>query len=334
MMRRLVGHLASFLLMLCTALAGLAQAHELQPSSMELRQLTPERFELIWSAPIYYGKPHPAQLRLPDSWQTVGTPTVNRLPDAVLHRYLIDVTGAAVDGALIRFVGLESTITDVFARFVWLDGSETTALARPKQAWVEVVAQRSAWQVSGDYAVLGVDHILSGFDHLSFVLALLLIVSGARRLLITVTAFTLAHSITLAVATLDLLTLPGPPVEAVIALSILFLANELLKVNRGLPSLTARHPWVVAFSFGLLHGFGFAGALGELGLPQNEVALALLMFNLGVEAGQLLFVAGVLALVWVFRRLRREWPTWIKGVPAYGIGGTAAFWLIERVVGY
>ncbi len=330
-MRRAGSFLLVLLLLLC---ASAGRAHELQPSSLELRQLTSERFEVVWRAPVYYGKPHPAQLQLPDVWKTVGEPTVKQLPDSALHRHVVDVPGGVIDGAVIRFVGLESTITDVFARFVWLDGSETTAIARPSQPWLEVIAQRSAWQVAWDYTVLGVDHILSGFDHLTFVLALLLIVRGARRLLITVTSFTLAHSITLAAATLGVLWVPGPPVEAVIALSILFLASELVKVNRGLPSLTARYPWIVAFTFGLLHGFGFAGALGEVGLPQNEVPLALLMFNVGVELGQLAFIAVVLIITFVLKRLYRKWPAWLAQVPAYGIGGIAALWLIERVVGF
>jgi hydrogenase/urease accessory protein HupE len=332
-MQRYFRFLVAFLL-LWTGLAGLVLAHELQPSSMELRQLTPERFEVIWRAPVYYGKPHPAQLQLPETWKTVGEPTAKQLPDSALHRHVVDVPGGVIDGAVIHFIGLESTITDVFARFVWQDGSESTAIARPSQPWIEVIAQRSPWQVAWDYTVLGVDHILSGFDHLTFVLALLLIVSGARRLLITVTSFTLAHSITLAMATLGVLWVPGPPVEAVIALSILFLASELVKVNRGLPSLTARYPWIIAFTFGLLHGFGFAGALGEVGLPQNEVPLALLMFNVGVELGQLLFIAVILSIILLLKRLHRKWPAWLRQVPAYGIGGIAAFWLIERVAGF
>jgi hydrogenase/urease accessory protein HupE len=318
-------------LLLCVSTAF---AHELQPSSLELRQLTPDRFEVIWRAPIYYKKPHPARLELPESWRTVGTPTVKQLPDSALHRRLVEVPENAIDGAVIRFNGLEATITDVFARFKWLDGTETTAIARPSQPWVEVDAQQGAWQVAWDYTLLGIDHILSGFDHLTFVLALLLIVSGARRLLITVTSFTLAHSITLAAATLGVLWVPGPPVEAVIALSILFLASELVKVNRDQFSLTARYPWIVAFVFGLLHGFGFAGALGDIGLPQNEVPLVLLMFNVGVEIGQLLFIAFILAIVVILNKLRREWPAWARQVPAYGIGGIAAFWLIERVAGF
>jgi hydrogenase/urease accessory protein HupE len=310
-MRRLAG---LCLLLLTAGFAGQPAAHELQPSSFELRQLTQERYEIIWRAPTYYRKPHPARLQLPDNWQPAGAAKVTRLADGALHRRLVDIPPDTVDGAIIRFVGLEATITDVFARFVWLDGTETTAIARPSQPWLEVVAQRNAWQVAWDYTLLGMDHILSGFDHLTFVLALLLIVSGARRLLITITSFTLAHSITLAAATLGVLWVPGAPVEATIALSILFLASELVKVNRGQPSLTASYPWIVAFVFGLLHGFGFAGALGDIGLPQNEIPL--------------------LAIVMILNRLRREWPAWTRQIPAYGIGGIAAFWLIERIAGF
>ena len=282
---------------------------------------------------MYYKKPHPAKLQLPEQWQTVGEPTVKQLPDSALHRRLVEVPPDAIDGAVIRFIGLEATITDVFARIKWLDGTETTAIARPSQPWVEVVARRGAWWVAWDYTLLGIDHILSGFDHLTFVLALLLIVSGTRRLLITVTSFTLAHSLTLAAATLGVMWVPGPPVEATIALSILFLASELVKVNRGESSLTARYPWIVAFVFGLLHGFGFAGALTDVGLPQNEVPLALLMFNVGVELGQLLFIVVTLVLMLALRKMRFEWPVWARQLPAYGIGGIAAFWFIERVTG-
>jgi len=303
----------SFIIFSFSLFFGQALAHELQPSSLELRQLTPERYEVIWRAPIYYGKAHPARLQLPEQWQTVGEPTVKHLSDSALHRRVVSVPNGVIDGGVIRFIGLEATITDVFVRFIWLDGTQTTAIARPSQPWVEIVGQQSAWQVAWEYTVLGVDHILSGFDHLTFVLALLLIVSGARRLLITVTSFTLAHSITLAAATLGVMW---------------------VKVNRGEQSLTANYPWLVAFTFGLLHGFGFAGALSAVGLPQNEIPLALLMFNVGVELGQLLFVTAILALVVILQRVRTNWPAWIRQAPAYGIGGVAAFWFIERVSGF
>ena len=322
------------MLVLCAGFFGSAVAHELQPGSLEVRQLTTERYEVIWRAPIYFKKPHPAKLQLPEHWQTVGEPTIKQLSDSALHRRVVSVPNGTIDGDTIRFIGLEATITDVFVRFIWLDGTNTTAIARPGHPFVEIIAERSAWQVAGDYTVLGVDHILSGFDHLTFVLALLLIVSGARRLLITVTSFTLAHSITLAAATLGVMSVPGPPVEATIALSILFLASELVKVNQGRPSLTAQFPWIVAFVFGLLHGFGFAGALSDVGLPQNEVPLALLMFNVGVELGQLMFIAATLVLMMALRKLRFEWPAWTRQLPAYSIGGIAAFWLIERVTAF
>lgn len=320
------------LLVVCTAFFGQAFAHELQPSSLEVRQLTSERYEVIWKAPIYYKKPHPAKLQLPEQWQTVGEPTIKQLSDSAMHRHVVSVPNGAIDGGVIRFIGLESTITDVFSRFIWLDGSQTTAIAKPSQPWIKIVTKRSSWQIAGDYTKLGVEHILSGFDHLTFVFALLLIVNGARRLLITVTSFTLAHSITLAAATLGIMWVPGPPVEATIALSILFLASELVKVNQGQFSLTAQYPWIVAFVFGLLHGFGFAGALSDVGLPQNEVPLALLMFNVGVELGQLFFIVVIMFLIVVLRKVRTEWPIWTYQLPAYSIGGIAAFWLIERVV--
>jgi hydrogenase/urease accessory protein HupE len=333
-MRKITFHLSILLLLACTGPFSQVSAHELQPSSFEVRQLTSERFELIWRAPIYYGKPHPAKLKLPDNWQTIGEPIIRPLSDSHLYRRIVSVPGGDIDGATIHFEGLEATITDVFVRISWLSGVEVTAVAHAGKPWIEIQGQRSTWQVAGDYNAFGIEHILSGYDHLTFVFALLLIVSGWRRLLLTVTSFTLAHSITLAAATLGLIHLPGPPIEATIALSILFLASELIKVNRGFTSLTVRYPWIVAFVFGLLHGFGFAGALTEVGLPSNEIPLALLMFNVGVELGQLIFIAVVLALIEVLKKVRFQWPDWMRQIPAYGIGGLAAFWLIQRVSGF
>ena len=186
------------------------------------------------------------------------------------------------------------------------------------------------------YTVLGIEHILSGFDHLLFVLALIMIVRGTRRLLVTITAFTIAHSITLALATLDIVHVPGPPVEATIALSIMFVATEILHLGQRRPGLAARKPWVVAFSFGLLHGLGFAGALAEVGLPQNAIPLALLFFNVGVEIGQLMFIAAVLMLAVLVRRSvpGRIDTRWTVEAPAYLIGGTSSYWVLERIVAF
>ena len=182
--------------------------------------------------------------------------------------------------------------------------------------------------------VLGVEHILLGIDHLLFVLALLLVVKGWRKLIGTITAFTIAHSITLVLATLDLVHIPGPPVEAVIALSIVFVAAEIIRSRQGKPGLTERWPWVVAFTFGLLHGFGFAGALSEVGLPQTSIPIALLMFNVGVEAGQLLFVSAMLVVYLASSRIPIKVPEWGWRLPPYAIGSIAAFWMVERIVGF
>ena len=191
-----------------------------------------------------------------------------------------------------------------------------------------------AHEIAWAYTVLGVEHILGGIDHLLFVLALLLIVRGGKRIVVTITAFTVAHSITLVSASLGLVAVPGPPVEAIIALSIIFVASEVVHGLQGKAGLTARAPWIVAFSFGLLHGFGFAGALAEVGLPQVDIPIALLMFNVGVEIGQLLFVAACLLIAGIANRVFPRSLAWVSPLAAYAIGTVATFWTIERVVSF
>ncbi len=332
MMRTLSSIIA--LLLLCVGLSSQSFAHESQPGLLQLTQQDSSRYEIIWRAPIYYGKAHPASLQLPANWKTVGHPTTRQLADSALHQRVVEIDTPSIHGSVIRLPGLEATITDVLVRVEFIDGSKSSSIIKPHEPWVTIEGQRSALQVAWDYTLLGIEHILSGIDHLLFVLALLLIVSGVRRLVFTVTSFTVAHSITLAAATLGWVWVPGPPVEAVIALSILFLASELMKVNRGESSLTATYPWLVAFTFGLLHGFGFAGALSQVGLPHNEIPLALLMFNVGVELGQLMFVMLMLAIIVALGRLREQWPAWSRQFPAYAIGSMAAFWFIQRVSGF
>jgi hydrogenase/urease accessory protein HupE len=199
-----------------------------------------------------------------------------------------------------------------------------------------IVAPSPGWtQVAATYTVLGVEHILLGIDHLLFILALLLLVRGWGRLAATVTAFTIAHSFTLAAATLGLVHVPQRPVEAAVALSIAFVAAEIVQARRGQPGLTARSPWIAAFAFGLLHGLGFAGALSEVGLPQSAIPAALFFFNIGVEIGQLLFIAAAFAVFvtarQAARRLRAPQPSWAWRIPPYAIGSIAAFWVIQRV---
>jgi hypothetical protein len=320
------------LLVLWVASCCDALAHESQPGLLELRQLGPERYEVIWRAPIYYGRPHPAELQLPPDWQTVGEPTVRQLPDSALHRRVVDVAGGSIDGSLVRFPGLEATITDVFLRVSRLDGSEASQVVRPTRPYAELRGARPWYLASGEYLVLGFHHILMGIDHLLFVLGLLIIVRGWRMLIKTITAFTAAHSITLAVATLGYAQVPGPPLNAAIALSILFLGPEIVRVWRGETSFTIRHPWVVAFGFGLLHGFGFASGLSTVGMPKAEVPLALLSFNVGVEIGQLAFVLLMLLVSRSLRVLEFRWPRWADLAPGYAIGSLGAYWTIQRTV--
>ncbi len=237
-------------------------------------------------------------------------------------------------GQRVVIAGLEHTFTDALARVEHLNGAVQTERIKPDEPALKVTESPSALALSATYLGLGVEHILLGVDHLLFVFALLLIVSSWQRLVLTITAFTLAHSITLVSATLGWVHVPQQPVEAVIALSILFLASEIVHGLRGRAALTAQQPWIVAFVFGLLHGFGFAGALREVGLPEQGIPLALLFFNAGVEVGQLGFVAAVLAVGWALRSIPLYPLRPSQFVASYAIGGIAAMWTIERMVGF
>jgi len=217
-------------------------------------------------------------------------------------------------------VGLQATITDVLVRVQVLDGTSSTTLVHPSRPWIEVATSQGPLTVAQAFVAHGIQHILFGVDHLLFVFGLLLLVKNRWMLVKTITSFTLAHSITLTLATLDYINIPSPPIEAGIALSILFLGVEIMRAWRGGSSLAIRHPWIVAFAFGLLHGLGFATGLKAIGLPQSDIALALFFFNVGVELGQLGFVIVVLLLERVIRLLRVRWPRAIELVPAYTVG--------------
>ena len=333
-MRRYHSLLATFVLIFSGLFGSSACADDSQPGYLELKETTANRYSVIWRNPKLTNQQNRLSLQFPAEVKNLTKPVLRELPGATVERRLIETDAQGLIGKRIEIDGLQASNTDVLVRIEFANGANSTALLKPAQPWLVVKGPRSAGQVVWDFTVLGVEHILSGFDHLLFVLALLLIVSGIRRLLMTITAFTIAHSITLAAATLGVLWVPGPPVEVTIALSILFLASELVKVDRGQPSLTATYPWLVAFTFGLLHGLGFAGALADVGLPQHEIPLALLMFNVGVELGQVVFVAVILAMIFVLQKLRSQWPVWSRQVPAYGIGAMAAFWFVERVSGF
>jgi len=309
-----------------------ASAHESQPGTLEITELAAHRYDVTWKAPIYYGRPHPARLQMPENWQDIIQPTERRMADAIVFHWVVDVGPESIEGSVIRFPGLESTITDVYVRLSRLDSTMMTAIVRPTQPLVELRGERSWYATAGEYIILGFYHILLGVDHLLFVLGLLLIVQSRMMLFKTITSFTVAHSITLAVATLGFASVPLPPLNAAVALSILFLGPEIVRSWRGESSLTIRYPWIVAFVFGLLHGFGFASGLSTTGMPKAELPWALLSFNIGVELGQLAFVFIALALAWSFRTLEIRWPRWATALPGYTVGSLGAYWTIQRTV--
>jgi HupE / UreJ protein len=325
------------------AFASAANAHESRPAYLEIDETAPGRYDVIWRTPVYAGMRLPIALKFSEGVSNVTEPAVRELPDSLVERRIIKASDS-IAGKRIDFVGLQATITDVLVRVRLLDGNESTTVVRPSKAWVEITGSRGLIAVASSYALLGIEHILFGIDHLLFVLGLLILVKGWRRLVGTITAFTVAHSITLAAATLGFVHIPSKPVEATIALSIVFVACEIVHSRQGRSGLTEMWPWIIAFSFGLLHGLGFAGALREVGLPQNAIPVALLFFNVGVELGQLLFISFVMAViavtVYVAKRFTQSKVVlqsafaWCESVSAYAIGGIAAFWLIERTLSF
>ena len=324
--------MATLAMIICIDALSVVYAHESQPGTLELRQVAKNRYEVIWRSPIYYGRPHPARLELPDEWKDALEPTERMLPDSQLLHRVVAIGDRGVEGSVIRFPGLERTITDIFVRLNRLDGTTMTAVVRPSKPFVQLRGERAWYTTAGEYVGLGFHHILMGIDHLLFVLGLLIIVQDRRMLIKTITAFTVAHSITLAIATLGYASVPGPPLNAAIALSILFLGPEIVRVWRGETSFTISHPWVVAFAFGLLHGFGFASGLSTVGMPMAEIPLALLMFNVGVELGQIVFVVLILLVYRSLKILAFRWPRWVEFVPGYTIGSLGAFWTIQRTL--
>jgi hydrogenase/urease accessory protein HupE len=341
-------------------------AHEVRPAFLELTERAPGEFDVLWKVPALGGAPlageeipheqpvalpadptaphtmpcgcpaptaaqlsrgvlpiHPS---MPKDAKTIAFPRSERLFGAEIKRWTIRVPGG-LEGWEVSIHGLSATMVDVLVRVAFKDGRVISRMLRPDGPSF-VLTKETAGPAAGGYFVLGVEHILFGIDHLLFVLALVLIVRGVGLLVKTITAFTIAHSMTLALATLGVVHVPSAPVEAIIALSIVFVASEILRSRRGDRGLTERAPWLVAGAFGLLHGFGFAGALSEVGLPANDIPLALLFFNAGVEAGQLAFVVAALGVIALLHRVRL--PEWAASLPPYAIGGVAMFWVIER----
>jgi len=314
-----------------------SHGHALQPGYLELRLIDQETYAVVWKTPAIGARPMAITARLPERCDPRRPVPPIWDGAAYVARWTASCAGG-LEGGVIHIDGLDQTSTDVLVRFDFADGISEARRLTPSDPSFIVPAQPSRLEVVRTYFLLGVEHILLGIDHLLFVLALMLLVKGMGRIIATVTAFTLAHSLTLAGATLGFVQMPGPPIEAAIALSIVFVASEIIHSRRGNPGLTERYPWVVAFTFGLLHGFGFAGALAEIGLPQASIPMALLFFNVGVEAGQLLFIISVFAAVAMTRQITRridvQQPAWAWVVPPYAIGSVAAFWVIERIAAF
>ena len=311
-----------------------AMADVFRPAYLELREIGVNRYAVTWKVPaLVSGERLSAYVDFPPTVNRLDEPRVIVSDGAWIERYSIEAPGGLA-GQVLSISGRATGVTDVIVRVERADGSEQVERLPLEKPSFEVKAPAGQGEIAWSYLVLGVEHILAGLDHLLFVLALLLVVRGGRRIVATITAFTLAHSITLVAASLGWVDVPGPPVEAIIALSIVFVAAEALSGLRGERGLTFRAPWVVAFSFGLLHGLGFAGALAEIGLPQAAIPLALMMFNVGVELGQLLFIAAVLSALSLAARIWRNQPAWLLPAAAYSIGSVAAFWTIERVAGF
>ena len=320
-----------FLLLAC--LLGVApglNAHEVRPALLDISEVDPGHFLVTWKQPVVGTRRLPLEPTLPDACRAVSPVDTQRLDGAAVSVWSVECD---LHSGRISVDGLSRTITDVMVQLTRLDGSQAQWLLRPDSPALQIDAPAAPVPA---YLQLGVEHLLLGFDHLLFVAGLVLLIRGKWELLKTVTAFTVAHSVTLALSVLEPVRLPQRAVEAAIAWSILFLARELYLEPQRRSALTRGRPWLMAFAFGLLHGFGFAGALAEIGLPREQLALALMLFNAGIEIGQLLLVALLLTLFWLVAQVR---PGGRGGAvsPAFeraftfGMGCLAAFWTIERI---
>jgi len=326
---------------LFVAVAGVA-AHETRPAYIEITEKTGGQLSVLWKSPTLGDPPvvlHPvldemALEDFPGNCEEISGASSESLSGAVICQWEIKSTHAFLVGQRVAIDGLAGTSTDALVRVNFADGTSVTRVLKPADpSWTIAHGDSGASSISAvGFFRMGVEHILFGIDHLLFVLLLLLIVEKRWLLVKTVTAFTVAHTITLGMAVLGYVRIPAAPVEATIALSILFLASELAHHQMGTDGLTYRAPWIVAGSFGLLHGFGFAGTLASIGLPHSDIPRALFFFNVGVEAGQLGFILVMLGVIQVIRHLRIACPAWSVRIPAYAIGSVASLWFLQRCV--
>jgi len=311
--------------------ASAVVAHPLDPALLEIHELAAATLDVLWRPPASQAVDVPLKPVLPDGCTPLSDPVVSRTGPQLTLRWRAQCGGGSLVGRHIGVAGLRERQTDALLRVHLADGRLIQAVLRGDAPAVTIPGRAGRFDVLRDYFRLGFEHILSGPDHLLFVLGLVLLVHGRRRLLWTITAFTAGHSVTLSLAVLGVVSISPQPVEALIAFSIFVVAAELTRDGRGRASWMHRCPWAMSFTFGLLHGLGFAGALRQVGLPADEVPLALCAFNVGIEFGQLLCVAGILAARAGLRTLPIRWPTVLARIPAYTIGSLAVFWVFERL---
>jgi len=324
--------LGSLLLALSSIAPSVSNADEISPALLEITEREGGWVDVTWKIPVKQDRGLGLTPVLPDFFKLVGQPAARRTQgNGYVEFSTYRTDGQSLTGSTIEIEGLGPIQTDVLVQISLADGARHNAILRPGTTLYVIPEQPTSADIAVSYWSMGTIHILEGMDHLLFLLVLLLIINGLWPLVKTVTAFTIAHSLTLALATLGLVTIPPLPTEAVISLSILLLAVEAVHKSQGRLTLAERYPWLIAFTFGLVHGLGFAGALSEIGVPQNDVPLALLMFNLGVETGQVMFVVGVsLALVGIRKLHNHSADLFLRATP-YAIGGLAAFWTIQRI---
>ncbi|WP_185967988.1 HupE/UreJ family protein [Thalassotalea sp. PS06] len=312
-------------------------ADDFRPASLTVAWQQDDTYQVSLKVPVKQQAMPVLQVIFDDKTKVLGQPAHRVQGASHLQNWQISRAGGLA-GMSLTVEGLQGSNYDLILRFITPSGSLHNGLLNTETINYQVpqTLEPSAVDVAINYLLLGFEHILIGLDHLLFVLALIIIIKSIRKLIWTITFFTLAHSITLAAVTLNWFSLPSRAVEAIIALSIVFLAREMVAIHRGKPSITAQYPWLVSLSFGLLHGMGFAGALGEIGIPENEIILALLAFNIGVELGQIFFILLVLATIALTRKIIRKIPlktsNWSKLIPAYAIGTVASVWLVQRLL--
>ena len=316
----------------CLALCSPALAHEVRPALVQITQSGPGDYQVTWKQPVV-GDMAVRMVPHLSSGVLDKPATTEEITPAFRIRTWKVVNGASLDGQTLTIEGLKETVTDVLVRIAPTRGEEINTVIHPSDAAYKIVLSGPAGMAVPAYLRLGVEHILTGFDHLMFVLGLLLLIGTSWRIVKAVTAFTVAHSITLALAALGFVKFPSAVIEALVALSIVFVASELLSTR---DTLTRRQPWMIAFVFGLLHGLAFAGALANIGLPPHAEPMALFLFNVGVEIGQLAFITVAVGVIFALRAVRNrltfDTSTFARLAPAYAIGGCAAYWLIERVI--